>query len=476
MEIKNRKYIGYNLWQQEYISNFMPKSNLTETVSLSDCLGRRVAKDVFANQSYPSVALSAIEGKMLNIKEDITTVEQFKKIERDTVGALGLGEDPFVVKTENDFITRISPFIKIGTIANTVISTEQYLPWFNSAYLTPEKGDVLREIKKGQGVVEVGIDYKNKYLILNQDDIITNAKKALLRQAEVEQVIVYKNLRFAVLCVDYELEDLNKNFEFEYIIDCMQNWGYDFEVIKIKPFKSNPINRIVDDAGISTDFDTYLNNIKEVTHKYDYVVACGLANNSYFNGYGLLRTINDLMNIYTLGSNNQKVQFIGNHFNLFKGAARSPEIREDVKRYDEEGNFKGQKLMLYEDKAVMSYIPGYILDIIVNMHLLVKPTILQRMYRKPFLPEWKIAVLTHDHIFEIDEGYEYKILWAYATHTTYDERRRIVTKEIPEINIINVENERPDMLHFMKECNCFIPVMNTENELKAGDYLYYLEI
>lgn len=132
--------------------------------------------------------------------------------------------------------------------------------------------------------------------------------------------------------------------------------------------------------------------------------------------------------------------------------------------------------MTYEDKAVMSYIPGYILDIIVNMHLLVKPTILQRMYRKPTLPEWKIGVLSHDYSFDIVEEYKYKFLWAYVSHTTYDERLRIVTKEIPELKIIKVENERPDMLSFFSECNCFIPVINEDMQLKAGDYFYYLEI
>jgi len=133
-------------------------------------------------------------------------------------------------------------------------------------------------------------------------------------------------------------------------------------------------------------------------------------------------------------------------------------------------------MVLYEDKAVMSYLPGYILDVIVNMHLFVKPTILQRMYGKPYLPEWKLGVLTHDFNFEIEESYQQKILWTFVTRTIYGELNKITTQEIPELKIITVENERPDMLHFMKDCNCFIPVMAENNQLKAGDYLYYLEI
>ena len=88
----------------------------------------------------------------------------------------------------------------------------------------------------------------------------------------------------------------------------------------------------------------------------------------------------------------------------------------------------------------------------------------------------QVGVLSHDYSFDIDREYKYQILWAYVSRTAYDERYRIVTKEIPEIKIINVENERPDMLNFFKECNCFIPVLNEDHQLKAGGYFYYLEI
>jgi molybdopterin biosynthesis enzyme len=477
LEIKNRKYINYNLWQQEQIANVMPISKLTEKVPLKESLGRKSAVDIYATCSYPSVALSKISGMMLNIKDDITTLKQYKDIKTIYfLQSLMNGENPYLIKEKNDYISSIAPYIKIGSIANTVISLEQHSPWFRASYLSSEKGDMLIDIKKGTGVVDIGADYHEKDLVLKKDHIITNAKKALLRQAGVNEIEVYKKIRFAVFCVDYELENLNKNFELEYIQDCMQNWGFDFEVIKVKPFKNVPPNSETTDESVANNFETYSRNIKQVTQNYDYIVACGLANNNYFNQVGLLRSFNELRKLYSQGAYNQKVQLIGNHFTLFSGSLRSPVYREDIKLYNDQGHLVVQRTMTYEDKAVMSYIPGYILDIIVNMHLLVKPTILQRMYRKPTLPEWKIGVLSHDYSFDIVEEYKYKFLWAYVSHTTYDERLRIVTKEIPELKIIKVENERPDMLSFFSECNCFIPVINEDMQLKAGDYFYYLEI
>lgn len=102
MEIRNRKYINYNLWQQEHIAQVMPISNLTEKISLKNCLGRKLAEDIYANSAYPTLALSAICGKFLNIQDDITSVEQYKEIETiHFFRNLMNGENPFAIKQTN---------------------------------------------------------------------------------------------------------------------------------------------------------------------------------------------------------------------------------------------------------------------------------------------------------------------------------------------------------------------------------------
>ncbi|WP_228256389.1 molybdopterin-binding domain-containing protein [Acinetobacter wuhouensis] len=466
--------------QQTRIKNFMPKTKFAEIIKVQDSLGRKVSEDIYAEQEYPLVTLSAIDGEMLNIQEDIKTVEQYKKIIRDKVlGVLQLGENPFEVKTDQDFVVPIAAYMKIGNIANTVITIEQKLPWFNAAFLKPERGDVLVEIKKGQGVIESGSDFRQDDIVLAKDEIITSTKKALLKQAGVNEVIVYKDIRIAVLCVDYDSAELNSQLEFEYIQDCMKSWGYSFDVLRIKPHKDIPVNALdieINDAGFSTDFKTYSENIQKMAHEYDYIVACGLVENRFFHQKGLLRGTNEFRSCFETGQYNQKLRFFSRRFKFFLGNSRSPDIRENVRYYNKQRLPTLTKMELYEDKAVMSYIPGHILDVIVNMHLLVKPTILQKMNRVPCSPDWKIGKLLHDFSFEIDDDYRNKILWGYVTRIKYDEVRRISTEEIPELKIITVENERPDMLSFMKECNCFIPVMGEDNQLKVGDYLYYLEI
>ena len=477
MNIKNSDYVGKIFSKLVMISKIKPNSTLTETVLLENCLDRRLSENVCANQNYPSVALSAICGKMLNIHQDITTIEQFKKI--DSVhfyGTLRNGKDPYKIKIKNEYETGIPQYIRMGTIGNTVITTEQFQPWFDAAFLSVQKDNALTEINKGSGVIKVGDDYKEQDIILKKDDVITNTKKALLRQAGIEYVQVYKNTRFAILCVDYELDHFNKNFELEYIKDSMKSWGYRFEVIKIKPSRYESNNRSIEDFEITTDIETYIQNIKKITEDFDYIVACGLAVDQHLVQLGLFRSINELNVLTEQGLVHQKSYLIGNSFKMMVGGLRSPIKKETIKYLNEKGIPFCTRTKTYEDRAIVSYIPGYILDIIINMHIFMKPTILSHLYNKPVQPEWKIGVLNHDFDYQGIADSQHRFFWGYASDVHYGKDGEMSTTKIAEIKIIKVENERPDMLSFFSECNCFIPMINEDMQLKAGDYFYYLEI
>lgn len=110
------------------------------------------------------------------------------------------------------------------------------------------------------------------------------------------------------------------------------------------------------------------------------------------------------------------------------------------------------------------------------MHIFIKPTILSHLYNKPVQPEWKIGVLNHDFDYQGITDSQHRFFWGYASDVHYGKDGEMSTTKIAEIKIIKVENERPDMLSFFSECNCFIPVINEDMQLKAGDYFYYLEI
>lgn len=474
MNIKNKKIVDQVFRQLIKINERMPNPDLTETISVGKCLGRKIAEDIYANANYPSVALSAISGEMFNLKQDITKPEQIKKVEIKTFyGTLGMSGNPFKIFLNGEYTSSISRYMKIGNIANAVITTEQYSPWLSVRGDFPlNENEQLKPIRIGSGLISIGSDYKEEDLILRKDSLITLTKKMLLKQAKVTQLTVYRTVKIAVLCVDYGLEDLNSNFEFQYIQECMSEWGYDFEVIKIKPFCDNLAKDIsIEDSNLTIDVATYVNELEKVTKEFDYVVACGLTNNITLGRLGLMGTNRFIHRDISGGS------VIGNAFRMYCGEMRAPIKRKKLRFTDEKGRILGDIHQSFEDFCLITYLPGYILDIILNMQLVVKPNILNRLYARPFQPEWKIGVLTHDYIIDSIDEDRSKILWAYVSDVHYDGKFNAMrTSSIPEIKIIPVENERPDMLSFMKDCNCFIPILGEDNPLKAGDYLYYLEI
>ncbi|AXQ22701.1 MoeA protein [Acinetobacter wuhouensis] len=474
MNIKNKKIVDQIFRQLTKINERMPNPNFTEMISIEECLGRKLAEDVQANTDYPSIALSAIDGEMFNIQHEVSTPEQIKSIDIvNFYGALSRSENPFRLFLNKEYTSSISRYMKIGNIANTVIPTEQYSAWLGvRGDFSLKGGERLEPIQIGKGLISVGSDYKKREIILNKDTIITLTKKMLLEQAEITHVTAYKTTKFALLCVDYDLEDLNSNAEFRYIQECMKLWGFEAEIVKIKPFFESETKIDNEDDLISTiDVKTYVKKLKDIANSYDYIVACGLVNNKTLSRLGLMATNRFFHNDISSDS------LIGNSYRMYCGELKAPTIRKKIKFTDEKGMVRAEIQKSFDDFCVITYLPGNILDIIINMHVIVKPNILNRLYARPFQPDWKIGILTHNYNLTLKNTHDTQVLWAFVSDVHYDGKfNEMRIGSTPELKIITVENERPDMLSFMKDCNCFIPISGEDNPLKAGDYLYYLEI
>ena len=474
MDIVNKIYIQQLFKQHEKIFRHLPKSDAIETIPIADSLGRKLAEDVYAKKEYPDVALAALDGEMINLKEDLSDEKKLDNFPNLLFTAtLGSGVNPYRVNRINEYIASISKFMKVGNIANAVIPLDDYL-----AYVTKKTAlNKNKNIKIGTGLISTGSDYKVGDLILKKNDFINLPKKMLLKQANIEEVMVYyKSKKIALLCVDYDLVDLNSRFEFEYIQECVKSWGFSFDILKVKPFRRG--NAVIpnEDANLTVSLEKYDIDIEEIIKEYDFTISCGLDFNRILSQVGLnarfgSNTIDEQNNIPI------KNQSIGSSYYFVKGRQpRSPIKRVNVTYNNEKGFPYYNTQYVYEDNGVLFYTPGYILDMIVNMHMITKPALLSYLNNKPMQPEWKFGVLTHDCDVLVEEGHSKKILWAYVTDVVYDRYQEYKIKYAPEIKIITVEDERPDMLSFMKDCNCFVPITVGCTQLKAGDYLYYLEI
>ena len=84
----------------------------------------------------------------------------------------------------------------------------------------------------------------------------------------------------------------------------------------------------------------------------------------------------------------------------------SPKV-ETVKVFADNGRQIGIKSLQHDKETIISYVLGYILEVIINMNLYVKSSISQRLYGQPSIPEWKIGQLTKD----FDLLQDTKVLW-----------------------------------------------------------------
>ncbi|NHB59506.1 MoeA protein [Acinetobacter sp. 194] len=478
MNIKNEKFMAEIYLQCRSFVKNMPNPRHTEVIPLEQALGRRLAEDVFAQTEYPNIALSAVAGSMLMLKENITNVEHYQTLlhSRPSVdwNVLNWGGNPYKIEAEGEYKLPTDIYMPIGRIANTVISKQQESPWLDASLGTNENLDPLEEIRIGSGLIEVGSDYKANDLILKREEMITASKKALLRQADVKEVTVFKKVRVAIALVDYDLEETNKDIELEYVQDCLSTWGFDYDVFKIKPFKRQiPQGKIVEDAGIATDYPEFKEKIEQLTHDYDYVIACGLEDKQIYGNLGLLASFRTLAD----HGYPTKNRLVGNRFKMIIGEARSPAIKEDIRLYNEKGIPQVTIGKLYQDFGLIGYIPGRTLDIIVNMHLYIKPTLLSLISVKVKEPEWKVGRLVHDYTLKKNDKFTETIIWAHVMHEdTYELSGPRYAGIYPELTIVDIEEERPDFLKLLNQCNCFIPVRNNETEFKNGDFFFYLEI
>lgn len=472
LHIKNNSLIASIFNNFIQLGKRLPNPNLTEVVSIDECLSCKLATDVIAEAEYPDVALSRTHGYMMNIKHDITTIEELRTIKQLSRNP-EYGRILFKPDTTQDFRAYVDAHIKIGNIANTLIGGKDLDGWTFDDYEKYELKE-LKPLTIGLGMIEKGADYKTGQVILEKGTIITPPQKALLRQAKVTQVQIYKRIKIAVVCVAYDLEELNSDLEFAYIQDCMKSWGYEFDVIKIKPgrYEMPQIVLSEEDRQLSTDMKTLIDRLNDIANTYDYSIACGInLKNGQFSQIGLERTGLLRGEIFPIMS-------VGRKSRLIMGDLKRPRTQEYCKYYNEQGLVQATILKQYEDRGIIHYASGGLLDIIVNMHVAVRPILLHRIHNKPYQPQWEIGVLGHD--YEYKEDHYNAILWASASDIFYDVKPGYHRQEtVPELKIIELDESRQDKINFMKECNCFIAIEFRSEEdkiLKKGDLFYYLKI
>nr|WP_174505868.1 hypothetical protein [Acinetobacter sp. Marseille-Q1620] len=465
MEIVNQNYQKDLNRILNNMKKITPTFDSVEVIDIQQCLGFKTAEEIVAMNAYPENNLSGLKGMAFNLEKNIDSDEDYNKFKVITpyMYRLRYGKNPYITDSNDQYQILVPPLTNLKNIANTVVALPDSLRLDN--------GDFF-EVKKEIGIVEKGNDYVEGDLILGKDEIITPAKKALLIQAGISKIKVYKKVKLAVLYVDYEDFTYNTNINIQYIQDSLLMWGFDSEILKVKPFHLNEnVNEQFEFDGFTTSLDEYQKQIDEILTKYDFIIGCGMANDGFHTDLGLFRKTPLMDKVLK-----EKLdQFPLDSFHLIFGKPRSPSRSENIYIKNAKGELIGSKIVNYEDRSMLLYLPGYIEDLIFGMNLIARQLLLHRIYSINIEPNWKIGVISEDCEFNMEES---NFIWANYSLNDMSENS-INNNFYPYVNI-KYTNTRPDQLNFLSECNCFIPIKYMSDDktikFKSGDFVYFIEI
>lgn len=101
-----------------------------ERISIEHCINRKLAEDVYAEQSYPLKPISAFTGELLNITKPVESLEHYYSIEDQYFARKILHEDdPFGNAALIETKMSIPASFQIGQLGNAVISAKQKEAW-----------------------------------------------------------------------------------------------------------------------------------------------------------------------------------------------------------------------------------------------------------------------------------------------------------------------------------------------------------
>lgn len=139
--------------------------------------------------------------------------------------------------------------------------------------------------------------------------------------------------------MDYGFDALNQKAQFDYVQDCLEAWGYPFEVLTfnaLKP-KDYPLG---ENEQRQKDFREHYEHIKEVCEQYDFLITCDFPNESFYaNRFG-----------YRNGLHHQRRINENAVYEVCEFAVREVPKKLQVNEYDED-RMKGSKVFTYEKKS-----------------------------------------------------------------------------------------------------------------------------
>ena len=189
---------------------YKPSEQQTETISISDALGRVLAEDIFSKVDVPGFDRAAMDGFAV-IAESTFGINEQNPLTLKVLGELEAGNDAaYSISSGEAF--EIATGAPIPKGADAVVMVEY-------TKRTGQSVAIYRSVTPGENITGAGSDIMTGELILRKYQLITPREIGLLAAAGLAEVQMYRKPRVAIFSSGNELINPGDRFSFGRIYD-----------------------------------------------------------------------------------------------------------------------------------------------------------------------------------------------------------------------------------------------------------------
>lgn len=293
---------------------------------------------------------------------------------------------------------------------------------------------------------------------------LTPEKLIILRRAGIKELTIYKKPKILIVSMhSFDKEEMSE--ESLYVKDVLKTWGYEqVEIKSLKPKRYDAAfnslkkdNNSALDESLTTSRNDYIKFFEEQTMNFDVILCC-----TYQNSRSALFQLEKLP-IFDQRSMSAALNtrcMPGNEIKILKGKDRTSPSRETVQIYDENGNHKGMRVVVTEDKATIINLPGDIQDIAILMHAFVKYILNKHI--SDFFGHAYFKGKTDIEI--VPDVTNRKLLWGHYKANESGEY------------ILEIIEQQPYQIEPPLSANCIVMVPFQEKVIAKGNDLYFMKI
>ena len=369
----------------------VPGGMRVETVPVEHACGRVLAQAVTAPEALPRLALAAIEGYALRAADAAHASPARPatlNVRLQYPILIHRGGDPAARALSAGDAEWLPALAPLPAHADAVVPrTRNRAPNAQHARLDLDSPPV-----EGEGVIPRGADYACGALLLDKGQRIGAEQQALLIAAGVRTVEVSRRPRTCVVVASYDL--VPSSYERQpwqrpdangpYLCALLKQWGCDASLEYVAPPDLTLPPLQSRDAELA-----FRRQLAALAQRYDLLVGTGvLADDPHQNA-----ALNRLPVFPVSEAHVTLPQVRAARFNFGRSEDRSPAQRRTFELTDAAGRPRGSRVVTYFDQATLVNLPGYLGDVAILAHTILRRLIDLLEFADMPGPYWETGIL-----------------------------------------------------------------------------------